>query len=160
MGSSKMQLKSSALIVTAEISDVESSDYVLDCGPTIYFDGSCALCSAEIRHYASREGGDRLDFVDVSVSDIDLGPGLSFDSAMRRFYVRRPDGALISGALAFVEVWDALPGWKWAARVARIRGVMPILEILYRGFLPIRPFISKLVGRFSAARANARNKHK
>ncbi|AGI68706.1 hypothetical protein OAN307_c31750 [Octadecabacter antarcticus 307] len=63
-------------------------------------------------------------------------------------------------ARAFVDFWDSLPGWQWAARFARIRGVMPILEILYRGFLPIFPFIAKVVGRFRTARENVRNKHK
>jgi predicted DCC family thiol-disulfide oxidoreductase YuxK len=127
-----------------------SPDQAFKNGPTIYFDGSCALCSIEIDHYASRVGGDKLGFIDVSRNDARLGADLTSDTAMRRFHVRRSDGSLVSGARAFVEVWDTLPGWQWAARVARIRGVLPVLEVGYRAFLPIRPFISKAVGRLSA----------
>ena len=118
-------------------------------GPTVYFDGSCALCTAEIGHYASRKGGDEIGFVDVSEAGVNLGSDLSGGDAMARFHVRLADGTLVSGAPAFVAVWEALPGWRWAARVAKLPGVMTVLEVLYRGFLPIRPYLSKLAGRIA-----------
>lgn len=119
-------------------------------GPTVYFDGSCPLCSAEIKHYASQDGGDQLRFVDVSAKDADLGMGLACGDAMRRFHVRLPDGTLLSGARAFVAVWAFLPGWAWAARLTKTPGVIPVLEVAYRAFLPIRPALSKVAGYFSA----------
>lgn len=126
-------------------------------GPTIYFDGSCPLCSAEINHYASRDGGDNLQFVDVSDKDAVLGPGLASGDAQSRFHVRLPDGTLLSGARAFVAVWASLPGWQSAARLARIPGVTPALELAYRAFLPVRPFLSKLSGYFGARATNTRS---
>jgi predicted DCC family thiol-disulfide oxidoreductase YuxK len=145
-----MQRNDNDVIAIRSNPENSSADQTFKNGPTIYFDGSCALCSIEINHYASRVGGDKLGFVDVSRNDARLGADLTSDTAMRRFHVRRSDGSLVSGARAFVEVWDTLPGWQWAARVARIRGVLPVLEVGYRAFLPIRPFISKAVGRLSA----------
>lgn len=126
-------------------------------GPTIYFDGSCALCSVEINHYASRGGGDRLEFVDVTAEQSELGTDLSPDDAARRFHVRLADGTLLSGARAFVAVWDSLPGWKWTARLARIPGATPALEAAYRAFLPIRPFLSMLARRLGARALNPRS---
>ncbi|MHA7827626.1 MAG: thiol-disulfide oxidoreductase DCC family protein [Roseovarius sp.] len=126
-------------------------------GPTIYFDGSCPLCTVEIGHYASRNGGDRLNFVDVSARNADLGTGLACDDAMRRFHVRLPDGSLLSGARAFIAVWASLPGWKWAARLARIPGATPALELAYRAFLPIRPMLSNLARLFGARASNPRS---
>ncbi|WP_424927723.1 thiol-disulfide oxidoreductase DCC family protein [Amaricoccus tamworthensis] len=123
-------------------------------GPTVYYDGSCPLCSVEIDHYASRDGAEKLRFVDVSHSDADPGAGLNRTDAMARFHVRQPDGKLLSGARAFVAVWDTLPGWKWAARLAKIPGVTPVLELAYRAFLPFRPFLARTLGkRLKAAQA-------
>lgn len=121
--------------------------------PTVYYDGSCPLCSVEIRHYRSREGGDRLDYVDVS-GGTDPGGGLSCDAAMKRFHVRMPNGELRSGAAGFVSIWEVLPGWRWAARMARVPGVLPVLEVAYRGFLPLRPWLSRVARRLGAEPIN------
>lgn len=127
----------------------------IDMGPTIYFDGSCPICTAEIGHYASLEGGNRLGFVDVSDRGAVLGSDLSSDEAMRRFHVRLPDGTLLSGARAFAEVWKSLPDWRWAARLSTIPGVIPILEVGYRIFLTTRPVVSKVAKWFGAPSANS-----
>ena len=122
-------------------------------GPILYFDGSCPLCSAEIKHYASQDGSDQLRFIDVSANDVDLGSGLVRGAAMRRFHVRLPDGTLLSGARAFVAVWASLPGWQWAAQLAKVPGVIAILEVAYRAFLRVRPLLAKMAGYFGAQAA-------
>lgn len=121
---------------------------------TIYFDGGCPLCTIEIEHYASQPGSKQLDFVDVSDQRVELVPELSFRAARERFHVRRADGTLVSGAKAFVAIWNVLPRWYWAARIARIPGVTLILEGAYRLFLPVRPILSKLAGRLGAKATN------
>ena len=114
---------------------------------TVYFDGSCPLCRAEIGYYHRKDSAGAFSFVDISQIDASLPIGLPQQSAMQRFHVLDGDGQLLSGAAAFVEVWSRLPGWRWAARVAGMPGAMTTLEFGYRLFLPVRPFISRLFGK-------------
>jgi len=118
---------------------------------TVYYDGSCPLCTAEIEYYATRSGGNRLNYVDVSDPEAELGPGLVQKEAMRRFHVRQPDGSVVSGADAFSLVWEALPSWHWAAKISTLPGAKAVLRLAYRLFLPIRPALSALFGRLTAS---------
>lgn len=113
---------------------------------TVYFDGSCPLCRAEIGHYRRVDVDRALCFVDVSQADAPVPKGLSRADALRRFHVRSGNGELISGARAFVELWAHLPHWRWAAKVARWPGAVAALELGYRAFLPLRPYVSRLYG--------------
>ncbi|NPU10428.1 DUF393 domain-containing protein [Bradyrhizobium sp. 83002] len=123
---------------------------------TVYFDGSCPLCRAEIGYYGRTDQAGALCFVDVSKTDAEAPEGLTRQQAMARFHVRAADGRLLSGAAAFVEVWRRLPRWRWAARVASLPGALTVLELGYRLFLPIRPFLSRGLGRLAPREAAAR----
>ncbi|MGJ5204547.1 thiol-disulfide oxidoreductase DCC family protein [Bradyrhizobium sp. HKCCYLR20261] len=122
---------------------------------TVYFDGSCPLCRAEIGYYSRTDQAGALCFVDVSKRGAETPEGLTQGQAMARFHVRAADGRLLSGAAAFVEVWRRLPRWRWAARVASLPGVLTVLELGYRLFLPARPFISRGVGHIMRRKAPA-----
>lgn len=115
---------------------------------TVYYDGACALCSLEIGHYETRTGAETIDF--VNVAEDATPPGLTRAQALARFHVRRADGTILSGARAFIAVWDSLPNWRWAARLARVPGVPWAMEILYRLFLTVRPGLSRLAKRLGA----------
>lgn len=116
----------------------------------VYFDGSCPLCSVEIGHYERQRGSDHLCFVDVSDVNAETGPDLKPTTAMRRFHVRQPDGQLLSGARAFVAIWQLLPFWRPAARFAALPGAITVLEIAYRLFLPLRPMLSRAAAALGA----------
>jgi len=123
---------------------------------TVYFDGSCALCRAEIGYYRRTDAAGDLCFVDVSEAQGAPPDGLTRAQVLARFHVRARDGRVLSGAAAFVEVWSRLPPWRWAARAAALPGVLMVLELGYRSFLPVRPFVSRLLGRALRIRAGIR----
>ena len=114
---------------------------------TVYFDGSCPLCAAEIGHYRRADGQGCLRLVDVSRPEEAPPAEVSRAQALARFHVRAADGRVLSGAAAFAEVWSRLPRWRWAARLARFPGALPALEAGYRLFLPVRPALSALAAR-------------
>jgi predicted DCC family thiol-disulfide oxidoreductase YuxK len=114
---------------------------------TVYFDGSCPLCRAEIGYYRRNDRFGALCFIDVSEPDASVPADLTQRRAMERFHVRAGTGQLLSGAAAFVEVWARSPRWRWAARAAALPGALAALEFGYSVLLPVRPFISRLVGK-------------
>lgn len=87
---------------------------------TVFFDGACPLCQAEIGLYRRQDRAGSLYFVDVSQTAEGLPAHLTQHQAMARFHVLSHDGRLLSGAAAFVGIWALLPGWRWAARAARL----------------------------------------
>jgi hypothetical protein len=60
---------------------------------------------------------------------------------MARFHVIQADGRALSGARAFVALWQRLPGWKMLAAVAKVPGALVAMEGAYRGFLVVRPAV-------------------
>lgn len=110
---------------------------------TVYFDGACPLCRREIAHYQRSDRAAALCFVDVSAPGAPTPVGVDRRLALARFHVLAGDGRVVSGAAGFVELWSLLPGWHWAARLARVSGVLWLLELGYRLFLPLRPGLAR-----------------
>jgi predicted DCC family thiol-disulfide oxidoreductase YuxK len=106
------------------------------------YDGSCPLCQREIGLYQSLTPLQPVAWLDVSTANLSPETRHQF---MARFHVQQSDGQLLSGAAAFVALWLNMPGWRWLGRLGRLPGVTPVLEMLYRGFLPIRPTLQKWV---------------
>ncbi len=119
----------------------------------VYYDGGCPLCRAEIATYQRTEGGDAVQWVDAhGCAPAELGPDLQRPDALARLHVRRADGTLLHGAAAFAEIWASLPRWRWLARLARLPGLLPVLELGYRAFLRVRPLWRPAGGTASALR--------
>jgi demethoxyubiquinone hydroxylase (CLK1/Coq7/Cat5 family)/predicted DCC family thiol-disulfide oxidoreductase YuxK len=108
--------------------------------PCAYYDGACPLCSREIATYQRAQGGDQLQWVDAAACPAPaLGDALAREDALARLHVRLPDGRLLSGAAAFVAIWRRLPAFRGLALLARVPGAVWAMEMLYRGFLAVRP---------------------
>jgi len=102
--------------------------------PTVFFDGSCPMCSREIRHYRRLRGADRLEWIDISDDDASLAYGLDKDTAMARFHVLDASGEWQTGAYGFAELWSQLPAYRWLASITRKLRLLPLLDIGYTRF--------------------------
>ncbi len=120
---------------------------------TVLYDGACPLCRREIGVYQSLKpiaAAQSLIFRDVSQPDAVLPAGGLKRDYLARFHVQRDDGRVLSGAAAFVALWATLPGWRYLAMVARLPGVTPLLELVYRAFLLVRPQMQAVAKAFDA----------
>ena len=113
---------------------------------TVYFDGSCPMCRAEVGVYRRLPEAAQIDWVDVSAAQ-DLG-GLSCQAAMARFHVRDCQGRLFSGAAAFSRMWRVFPGWRWLGWLSAWPPMSWLSEGAYRLFLIFRPTLQKWVRRW------------
>ncbi|MFL9879963.1 DUF393 domain-containing protein [Herbaspirillum rhizosphaerae] len=123
------------------------------CKPTqVMFDGACPLCRSEIGLYRRLQTKAEIHWIDVSSDDFQPPVGMTKEQLLQRFHLVSPDGQILSGAEAFVFVWDRLPGWRRLSPFFRLPGMMFLLERLYRSFLIVRPALQKVVRFFAAKR--------
>jgi predicted DCC family thiol-disulfide oxidoreductase YuxK len=85
-----------------------------------------------------------IQWVDVSYLTHHAQFGADPAALMRRFHVVTASGKLVSGARAFVNLWSLLPGWKYLAYLAKVPGVLWMMEGCYRIFLLLRPALQKM----------------
>lgn len=105
---------------------------------TVYYNGSCPICGAEVRHYQRQAAASSapLDWVDISRQPEALaGDGIDGEGAKRRLYAREDDGRLVGGVEAFARIWEQLPRYRWLARLARQPLIRPLAEALYERVL-------------------------
>lgn len=106
---------------------------------TVYYDGECPVCTREVGFYRRRNGAEDIRWVNLAqCDDSELGADLARDAAYARLHARLPDGRLLSGARAFAALWQALPVFRLAGRIAALPGVVRMLDWGYRGFLRLR----------------------
>ena len=115
---------------------------------TVLYDGSCPLCRREIGIYQGLPSSEPLAWKDVSAAGAALPGDTRREDLMVRFHVMQADGAVLSGAKAFVALWSTLPGWRWLSRLARLPGATPCLEWLYCRFLVARPGLHRRARAF------------
>jgi predicted DCC family thiol-disulfide oxidoreductase YuxK len=102
---------------------------------TVFYDGDCPVCSREVAFYQGKAGAEGLCWVDVARA---APEGLDRAAALARIHARLPDGTLVSGAAAFAEIWQRVPGFRWLGRLVAWGPVTPVAEAAYRGFLKVR----------------------
>ncbi|MEY3234818.1 DUF393 domain-containing protein [Aquidulcibacter sp.] len=110
---------------------------------TVWFDGDCPLCRAEIALYQrlDQKAG-RIAFVDLT------GDGtcpLSRADMLARFHAQEAGGPLISGAKAFAAMWKQVTPFQPLGYLAQLPLILPFLDWLYGQFLKVRPRLQTLM---------------
>jgi predicted DCC family thiol-disulfide oxidoreductase YuxK len=97
----------------------------------VLYNADCPVCRAEIDHYAAHAAARDLPirFDDLNGPDITLW-GIAPDAAARRLHVLH-EGRVVAGVEAFRLLWDAMPRYRWLARVTGLPGVRQAAGLLY-----------------------------
>lgn len=113
---------------------------------TLFYDGACPLCQAEIIFLASRNAAGLLDFIDIHSDRYDPSRvGVSCADALAAMYGQYADGKLIHGAAVFPEAYKRanLPTLAW---IFSRKILQPPLRVAYQFFAKHRHTISSLLG--------------
>jgi predicted DCC family thiol-disulfide oxidoreductase YuxK len=113
---------------------------------TLFYDGACPLCQAEILFLSGRNQAGLLNFVDINSKAYDpLKVGVSCEEALAAMYGQYADGTLINGVTVFPEAYRRaeLPTLAW---IFSRKSMQPILKIGYRFFASNRHAISRVFG--------------
>ncbi len=113
---------------------------------TIYYDGLCPLCLAEIHILNARNRRGLMSFIDVSDKAFaDAGHPVSCAEAMAKMHGRLGDGQLLTGVSVFAEAYRRadLGFLAWLFSRAWMR---PILDVGYGWFARYRHSISRVIG--------------
>jgi predicted DCC family thiol-disulfide oxidoreductase YuxK len=113
---------------------------------TLFYDGACPLCQAEILFLSGRNQTGLLDFVDINSKAYDpLKVGVSCEEALAAMYGQYADGTLIHGVTVFPEAYRRadLPSLAW---IFSRKSMQPVLKMGYRFFAKNRHAISRVLG--------------
>lgn len=113
---------------------------------TLFYDGACPLCQAEILLLSSRNNEGLLHFVDVNSEQFDPEKvGVSCEQALAAMYGQYADGTLIQGAAVFPEAYRRanLPFLAW---LFSRKSLQPLLKLSYQVFAKKRHAISRALG--------------
>ena len=113
---------------------------------TLFYDGACPLCQAEILFLSGRNQECLLDFVDINSEAYDsLKVGVSCEEALAAMYGQYADGTLINGVTVFPEAYRradlATLAWIFSRK-----SLQPLLKVGYRFFANNRHAISRVFG--------------
>ena len=113
---------------------------------TLFYDGACPLCQAEIVFLQNRNATGLLCFVDINSSQYDAQQvGVSCEEALASMYGQIEGEQPINGVAVFGEAYRRanLPLLAW---IFTRRWMMPILGPSYRFFAKHRHGISRFFG--------------
>lgn len=102
---------------------------------TMYYDGSCPLCSREVAHYRRLDRDGRVRWIDIAADPGELAThDITPTLAMQRLHALDAEGRLVSGAWAFAAIWAQLPYYRHLARLVRGLRLLPLIDWGYRHF--------------------------
>lgn len=112
---------------------------------TVFYDGACPLCMAEMRHLMKRNTQQKLHFVDINNPAFSTEyPHLEREDLMARIHGQWSNGQILTGLDVTYTAWK-LVGKGWLYAPLRWRLLKPLADRFYLWFARHRYRISFLL---------------
>ncbi len=112
---------------------------------TLYYDGSCGICSGQVSRLRGWDRAARLALVDIAVPEFSpQALGVSLDALNAEIHGVDANGRLLVGIDALIAAYAAV-GRGWRVAPLRIRLLRPAYAALYRSLARNRYRISTLL---------------
>lgn len=113
---------------------------------TLYFDGSCPLCLAEMDLLRHKDQRGLLRFEDITAKDFsEQGHGISCELAMKSIKGKLSTGEQLDGVQVFAKAYE-LVGMTTYATLLGARSLQGLLSWGYLKFAKHRHTLSKIFG--------------
>jgi predicted DCC family thiol-disulfide oxidoreductase YuxK len=113
---------------------------------TLYYDGRCPLCQAEMLYLQHRDHLGLLNCVDITQTDFDANAtGLSCERAMASIHGRLPNGEWVTGVAVFAAAYQRV-GLRRMAWLLSRPSLQPVLGWGYARFARHRYTLSRWFG--------------
>lgn len=112
---------------------------------TIFYDGGCPLCAAEMRHLNSLNSAGKLAFENIYATDFGARfPHIDQSEADRILHGQLANGELIFGLDVTFKAWVLVGKRKWVA-ILRWPIIKHVADVSYLFFARHRYLISRLL---------------
>lgn len=114
---------------------------------TVFYDGACSVCAAEMALYRDKEHGGRLRFVDISDPAFDPAScGITRDEFMAQMHAIDDTGRVYRAVEAFWAIWQAFPAstlYGVLGALVMAPGLNLLARLGYRGFARLRKYFPR-----------------
>lgn len=102
---------------------------------TVFYDGSCGLCSREIRHYKRIAPDTAYLWIDITRDPEPLkAHGIAVEDALRIMHVQDQNGEMHRGVDAFVTLWSEMPYWRRLRPIVKLPLIYSLACFTYTRF--------------------------
>ncbi len=113
---------------------------------TLYYDGHCGICRAEMSRLRGWDSANRLAFADIAAPGFAPPPGASMQALDLEMHALTADGRLLVGIDSLLAAYT-LVGRGWMVAPLRVRLLRPAFSAMYRCLARNRYRLSTWLGK-------------
>ena len=112
---------------------------------TIFYDGGCPLCLAEMKHLMKLDRNNKLELVDINQENFQaIYPDINREQADRILHGQLATGKILLGLDVTHKAWSLVGKGNWTA-IIRWPVVRYMADFVYLQFAQHRHFLSRII---------------